>query len=98
MKEKIIKFFQRLGIYLITLSIPAFLVVATVQSRHYAKIEDDVTALEDMQTKLIEANKAYVTDISILSSSGRIEKIATEDLGMRKADTKEIIRVSIKEN
>jgi cell division protein FtsL len=45
---------------------------------------------------LIESNKALVTDISVLSSSERIEKIAVEELGMRKATSDEIVRVSIK--
>lgn len=97
MKEKkVFNFIRSMGIYLLTLSIPVFLVAATVQSKHYLKIEQDVAVLEKKQNKLIEENKEMVTNISLLSSSERIEKIATEQLGMRKADSSEIIRVSIK--
>lgn len=89
------KILQRVGVYLLALSVPVFLGLAAVQSRHYSKIEREIDELEEKQTELIESNKTYVTDISVLGSSERIEKIATEELGMRKADADEIVRVSI---
>ena len=96
MKNKKSGFVKRLGIYLLALSIPFFLVVAMVQSQQYMNIEKEVAELEQVQKDLIESNKALVTDISVLSSSERIEKIAVEELGMRKATSDEIVRVSIK--
>lgn len=96
MKNKKSGFVKRLGIYLLALSIPFFLVVAMVQSQQYMNIEKEVAELERVQKDLIESNKALVTDISVLSSSERIEKIAVEQLGMRKATSDEIVRVSIK--
>ena len=49
------------------------------------------------QTRRInnKENKKLITDISLLSSSDRIEKIAEEDLGMRQAESKEIVRVGV---
>ena len=96
MKNKKSGFVKRLGIYLLALSIPFFLVIAMVQSQQYMNIEKEVAELERVQKDLIESNKALVTDISVLSSSERIEKIAVEQLGMRKATSDEIVRVSIK--
>ena len=96
MKNKKSGFVKRLGIYLLALSIPFFLVFAMVQSQQYMNIEKEVAELEQVQKDLIESNKALVTDISVLSSSERIEKIAVEELGMRKATSDEIVRVSIK--
>ncbi|MBQ1198051.1 MAG: cell division protein FtsL [Spirochaetaceae bacterium] len=96
MKNKKNGFVKRLGIYLLALSIPFFLVFAMVQSQQYMNIEKEVAELEQVQKDLIESNKALVTDISVLSSSERIEKIAVEQLGMRKATSDEIVRVSIK--
>ena len=96
MKNKKSGFVKRLGIYLLALSIPFFLVVAMVQSQQYMNIEKEVAELEQVQKDLIESNKALVTDISVLSSSERIEKIAVEQLGMRKATSDEKVRVSIK--
>ena len=96
MKNKKNGFAKRVGIYLLALSIPFFLVIAMVQSKQYMDIEKEVAKLEQVQKDLIESNKALVTDISVLSSSERIEKIAVEQLGMRKATSDEIVRVSIK--
>lgn len=96
MKQKKTGFAKNLGVYLLTLSIPCFLVLGMAQSRQYMNIEKEVAELEIVQKDLIEKNKALVTDISVLSSSERIEKIAVEELGMRKATSDEIVRVSIK--
>ena len=48
------------------------------------------------QADLVEQNKKLITDISVLSSSDRIEKIATEELEMRPAESDEIVRVEMK--
>jgi cell division protein FtsL len=96
MKKKNNDFGKKLGIYLLAFSIPCFFVIGMVQSQQYMNIEKEVADLEQVQKDLIESNKALVTDISVLSSSERIEKIAVEELGMRKATSDEIVRVSIK--
>ncbi|MCR4790661.1 MAG: cell division protein FtsL [Treponemataceae bacterium] len=95
MKEKGLRIFKTLGVYTLALVIPALLVLATVQSREYVKIESEVAALEQKQNELIESNKNFVTNISVLASSERIENYAVEELGMRKADSSEIVRVAI---
>ena len=41
--------------------------------------------------ELVEENKKLISDISLLSSTDRIEKIATEELGMHKAETSDTI-------
>ena len=43
----------------------------------------------------IEQNKKLVSDISLLSSTDRIKRIATDELGMHKAETKDIVRVDM---
>jgi len=51
------------------------------------------------QSKIIDENKKKISGISILSKPERIERIAVEELKMRKALSAEILRVSIsKEN
>ena len=44
---------------------------------------------------MIAANKRQISAISILSKPQRIEKIAVEELGMHKADSSQIIRISL---
>jgi len=97
-KSKFLKIAGTVCTYLLALTIPVFLVMAVMQSRHYSEIESDVVALNEKQAELIESNKTYVTDISVLASSERIERVALEELGMRKADTNEIVRISIEGN
>ena len=78
-------------------SIPALLVVNGIQSKKYAALEREVEELEKKQEELVVQNKKLITDISLLSSSDRIENIAENELGMRKAETEEIVRVEMKD-
>ena len=78
------------------MSIPALLILNAAQARRYSDLRTEVIELEKKQADLIEENKKLITDISLLSSADRIERIASEELGMRKADSNEIIRVEMK--
>jgi cell division protein FtsL len=80
----------------LALCIPALLVVDGIQARRYTALEHDVADLEKKQADLVEQNKKLITDISLLSSSDRIEGIAQKDLQMRPAESDEIVRVEMK--
>lgn len=80
----------------LALCIPALLVVDGIQARRYTTLEHDVADLEKKQADLVEQNKKLITDISLLSSSDRIEGIAQKDLQMRPAESDEIVRVEMK--
>ena len=82
---------------LAAISIPAMLMIDAVQARKYSDLRKQVINLEEKQAELIEENKKLITDISLLSSADRIERLASEELGMRKAETDEIIRVEMKD-
>ena len=66
-----------------------------LQAKQYTELTKEVKALELKQEKLIEENKKLVSDIAILSSADRIEKIAVEELGMHKAEKEDIVRVEM---
>ena len=83
---------------LAAISIPTMLMIDAVQARKYSDLRKQVISLEEKQSELIEENKKLITDISLLSSADRIERLASEELGMRKAETDEIIRVEMKDN
>ncbi|UTC65889.1 MULTISPECIES: cell division protein FtsL [unclassified Treponema] len=84
---------------LLTLLIPIFLFMVVLQSSRYVSVERDLADYNKEQAKIIEENKKKISGISILSKPERIEKIAVEELKMRKALSGEILRVSIsKEN
>ena len=87
---------KNLGTLLLAASIPALLALANFETRRYATLEKEVSELEETQYQLIEENKKLVSEIGMLSSSERIEKIAVSEYGMRLAESEEIVRVDVK--
>ncbi|HBD68000.1 MAG TPA: cell division protein FtsL [Treponema sp.] len=85
-----------LFVALLALCIPGALAIGGMRSRKYADLNKDVIDLETRQQTLVDENKNLITDISLLSSTDRIERIAEEELGMRQAESEEIVRVQMK--
>ena len=80
-KSKVASFFRIFGVCLLTISIPAMLILYGLQAKKYKDLTKEVVELERKQEKLIEENKRIVSEISVLTNAERIEKIAVEDLG-----------------
>lgn len=80
---------------IIAVAIPLLLGLYAYQTKKYTDLVNDITRLEKDQEKLVEENKKLVSEISVLSSAERIEKIATEELGMHKAESEDIVRVEM---
>ncbi|MCI5524197.1 MAG: cell division protein FtsL [Treponema sp.] len=78
-------------------AIPGLLVLNGFQARKYKKLQEEVNSIVKKQEELTEDNKKLITDRSQLTSSQRIEDLAENELGMRRAETEEIIRVSVGE-
>lgn len=91
------KLLQKTALYFLTAAIPALLLLSGAQAKRFARVEKEIKALEDKQLELVENNKRMVTGISILANPERIEFLAVETLGMRQADSDEIVRVQMKE-
>ena len=81
--------------FILTVSIPCLFFLTVKQSQVYNTLEREVNAYNDEQHRLIAENKRKISAISILSKPQRIEKIAVEELDMHKADSSQIIRVSL---
>lgn len=79
----------------VAMLIPGLFFALGMQTKHYGDLSKEIAMLEKKQEVLIEQNKKYISDISMLTSTDRIEEIATNDLAMHKALTQEIIRVEI---
>ncbi len=94
-KSKIKAAIQTTVLSIIALGIPGLLILNGIQASKYKELEKSIISLEKKQKDLIEENKKLITDISMLSNSDRIEKIAEEDLGMKKAESDEIVRVEM---
>jgi cell division protein FtsB len=80
---------------LIALSIPGLLALDGLQAGKFAGLERDVADLEKKQVEFIDSNRKLITEISRLANSDNIEKTAREKLGMRKAQTGEIVRIEM---
>ena len=81
--------------FILTVSIPCLFFLTVKQSQVYNTLEREVNAYNDEQNRLIAENKRKISAISILSKPQRLEKIAVEELDMHKADSSQIIRVSL---
>ena len=76
--------------------VPLLFALNAMQAARYMKVQNEVKALERKQVELVEENKRLITDISLLSSGERIGKIAEDELGMRKAESEEFVRVEMR--
>lgn len=79
-----------------TVAIPVLLLLTVLQSAKYNRLQNELDDCVAMQEELITGNAKKISAIAILQSPQRIEKIAVDDLNMKKADPADIIRVSIK--
>lgn len=95
MKEQTKRTWLSVFSVLLAVAIPMVLILYGLQTKKSIDLEREIAELEKKQEILIEENKKLVSDISILSSSTRIEKIAVEELGMHKAESADIVRVDM---
>lgn len=87
---------KTLGIALMTLMIPLSLAAVVWQTARYSQVEADLARMEREQHDVIALNRRLISGISVLSAPERIERVATENLGMRKALPAEIMRIELK--
>lgn len=83
------------AICLLAASIPLLLAVNGIQARQFARLKSEIASLEREQAELVEENKNLITGISVLAGADRIEALASGQLGMRPAESSEIIRVEM---
>ena len=86
---------KKISAVVLTLLIPFLLFAVVLQSSRYVSVEREMKDYDKEQFKIIEENKRKISGISILSKPERIEKIAVEELKMRKALSAEIVRIEI---
>lgn len=86
---------NRLFLYAIALSIPAALGLQAWQSARYAHVEAELRSLEKAQVEWLESNKRLIAGMAILGSSERIERIAVQNLGMKKIKPEAVLQVRI---
>ncbi len=80
---------------LLSMLIPVLLFSIVWQSHRYVTLEKEIALLEKEQQRIVEDNRRMISGISVLSAPERIQRVAVEDMGMRKAETHEIMRISL---
>lgn len=81
--------------YFFAVFTPLLLIFEAYEAHKYTKLQEEVEQLEKKQVELVEKNRLLISEISLLSSSDRIEKIAENELGMHRAKTEDIVRVEL---
>jgi len=82
-------------LYLLVLTIPAFLASLVWQSNRYQNLENELSRLEQTQEEWIESNKRLIADIAEYSSAERIEEIARYQLELKKIPPEHLLQVKI---
>ncbi len=88
-------FARKILLILAASTVPVFFFLQVLTAYQYQMLEREVSALEQEQKDWFEKNKKIVAGISVLRSPERIEKIARDELGLRKIDASRIKRLVI---
>ena len=82
-------------LYFIVITIPLFLGLIAWQSARYSDLERQTRRLEADQEEWVESNKRLIADIAVLTTSGKVEKIARDDLRLSKIGPERVLQVWI---
>jgi cell division protein FtsL len=77
------------------MAIPLLLGLDAWQAERYARLEAITEDLADSQRDWLESNKRLVAGIAVLSAPERIEAIARDQLGLRKAAPEDVLQIVI---
>lgn len=95
MKNKTKSFLYAALIVLVSVLIPLLLIIYAFQASRYSSLYRDIVRLERKQEQLVEQNKKLISDISLVGNSSEIERKASEELNMHKAEKEDIIRIEM---
>jgi cell division protein FtsL len=86
---------RRILLYAFALTIPLILGLDSWQTARYARLDRDLRSLEAEQREWLESNKRLIAGIAVLGASDRIERIARDELGLRKAQPEAVMQIGI---
>lgn len=87
---------RNIAAVLLALAIPAMLFSLVWQTSRYGDLDRQVRELDRKQDEVITVNRRLISGITVLTTPERIERVASEELKMRKARPDEITRISLK--
>ena len=86
---------RRILLYAIALTIPLILGLDSWQTARYTRVDAELRMLEEQQREWLESNKRLIAGIAVLGSSQRIERIARDELHLRKVEPEEVLQIGI---
>ena len=95
MKNKTKSFFYIGLIFLASFLIPLLFIIYAFQASQYSSLYKDIVRHKKKQEQLVEQNKKLISDISLVGNSSEIERKASEELNMHKAEKEDIIRIEM---
>lgn len=82
-------------LYFLIITMPLLLGLTAWQSSRYTSLRREINRLEATQEDWVESNKRLIAGIAVLTSPERIEKIAKNDLRLRKIRPEDVLQVRI---
>ena len=82
-------------VVLLVAAIPVLLFANAFQAYRYSQLEQEIGRLQNQQQMLIEENKRAILALSVLSSPQRIGPLAENELGLRRVDGSDIVRMRV---
>ncbi|GAB1483828.1 hypothetical protein MASR2M78_26440 [Treponema sp.] len=86
---------KRILLYCFALSIPLMLGLSSYQTSRYAKVAAQLRSLEKEQREWVESNKRLIAGIAVLGSVSRIDRIAHDELGLKKVKPEMVLQVRL---
>jgi len=86
---------QRMLLYFFAVTLPLFLALDVWQASRYQEVKSDLARLESDQRNWLENNKRLIAGIAVLSSPDRIERIARDELGLKKKPPEDVLQIRI---
>lgn len=86
---------KRKWLLVLVCTIPIFIFANVYQVYRYKTVKMEIGILEAEQQDLLENNKRILAGIGVLKSPGRIDKLAEEELGLRKTGNGKTIRIAV---
>lgn len=84
---------KKILIIFMIITVPVLFSLEVWQAARYKKLANEVSQLEEEQKDWIDKNKKILADISVLRSPERIQKLASEELGLEPLDPDKILRI-----
>ena len=89
---------RRVAPALLCLAIPALLLLNAWQGSRYGDLLDQVSALEDEQSRLLRANQDAIARIAYEEAPDRVAEKAAAVPGLAPADPANVLRVTVAGN